>query len=162
MTLLVMGVAGSGKTTIGKLVARNLGWDFLDGDDYQPAGNIAKIRSGTALADEERYAWFNHLKRAIHQKTSSGKSVVIACSALKEDYRHFLLSDFERNAIVYLKIDPKTAISRLSGRRDHFFPASLWATQFAILEPPSTAFVIDARQSVDHVVDQVVHLCAGK
>jgi gluconokinase len=161
MTLLLMGVAGSGKTTVGKLVSRELGWEFLDGDDYQPLENIAKIRSGAALTDGERYAWLERLRRAIHESNESGESLVVACSALKEAYRRYLLNDLMRARIVYLEIDTQTAISRLSKRQEHFFPASLWATQFAILEPPSSAFVIDARQSVDRVVDQIVRLCSG-
>jgi gluconokinase len=161
MTLLLMGVAGSGKTMVGELVSRKLGWEFLDGDDYQPAENIAKIKNGAALTDGERFVWFDRLKQAIHGKKKSGESLVVACSALKEEYRKFIFSDLAPAKIVYLEIDTQTAISRLSSRKEHFFPASLWATQFAILEPPTTALVIDARQSVERIVDQVVRLCAG-
>jgi gluconokinase len=156
LTLLIMGVAGSGKTIVGKQVARKLAFEFLDGDDFQPSENVEKIRGGRALSDADRYAWFSRLKSGILERSRRGDSLVIACSALKREYRAFLLSGFGKTDIIYLKIDPKTAVARLSGRENHFFPASLSATQFEILEAPRAAITIDARQPVDWVVGQIV------
>lgn len=151
-----MGVAGSGKTTVGERVSCKLGADFLDGDVFQPIENIEKLRNGTALSEGERYRWFHALREAIVEHAKKGRYIVIACSALKTEYRRFLLSDLDQTSIVYLRIDEHTARLRLSSRREHFFPASLCATQFAILEYPDTAFVVDATQSVNLIVDRVV------
>lgn len=154
LTLLIMGVAGSGKTTVGKKLAEELGCEFLDGDDCQPSENVEKLRRGISLSDHDRYAWFRNLREKMLRVSRHAK-LVIACSALKEEYRSFLLADLGRTEVIYLKIDPTTAVSRLSKRRNHFFPASLCETQFAILEPPQHGLVINATNPVAKILIEI-------
>ena len=144
-----MGVCGSGKTTVGRLLARELGADFLDADDFHPPASVARMAQGIALGDEDRRPWLNALVAAMREKAARGHGVVLACSALKDAYRARLQqagSTAGEVRFAYLKGDAATIAPRLESRRSHFMPASLLASQFAALEEPQQAIVVDIRQ----------------
>jgi len=136
---VVMGVSGAGKTTIGQALARELGWRFIDADDYHPAANVAKMATGAPLDDEDRWPWLDRLNSVLRQQ----KEAVLACSALKERYRSRLAEGIERIEWVYLKGDFDLIRSRLEQRRHRYMPSSLLESQFAALEPPGQAITVD-------------------
>ena len=143
-----MGVSGVGKTAIGEALARELGWRFLDADDYHPPANIAKMAAGQPLGDEDRDPWLKRLNREIAKFDASGESAVLACSALKARYRRQLSEGIQRIEWVYLKGDFDLIRSRLAQRRDHYMPASLLESQFAALEPPQRAITVDVSADI--------------
>ena len=136
-----MGVAGCGKTTVGRALADALGLTFHDADDFHPEANVAKMRSGTPLTDADRWPWLETLSGLLREP------VVLACSALKESYRT-RLSLGGSPVFVYLRITPETATARLQARADHFMPSSLIKSQFETLEEPDSAIVLDAELSL--------------
>ena len=147
MTVLLMGVSGSGKSTVGPALAAELNWPFLDADSLHPPANVAKMASGIPLTDADRWPWFDRIVAEMRRYSAAGKNVVIACSALKQAYRDRLASGgFVR--VVYLKGDAETIAPRVAGRRGHFMPPSLLASQFATLEEPDNAIVVDITQPV--------------
>jgi len=154
-----MGVSASGKTTVGKLLAEGLGWQFYDADDFHPPANVNKMRSGIPLTDEDRAPWLQALASLIEQSLASSRSIVLACSALKAVYRDRLRaparSDEKAVQIVYLKIPISVAAERSVQRRDHFMPAALVESQFATLEEPSDAIVIDATLAPEEIVAEI-------
>jgi gluconokinase len=157
MMVIVMGVCGSGKTTVGCLLARELGYDFLDADDFHPEANVAKMAKAVALTDDDRWPWLDAIIAAMHERAARGCGAVIACSALKQAYRDRLrrgggASDEVR--IVYLKGDAATIAPRIASRSGHYMPASLLASQFAALEEPTGAIVVDIRQTTEDQVRQ--------
>ncbi|WP_437318821.1 gluconokinase [Sorangium sp. So ce385] len=143
MIVVVMGVSGAGKTTVGVRLARDLGWEFLDADDLHPAANVEKMRSGKPLDDRDRAPWLAALAARIRQLLDAGRDAVIACSALKAAYRAQLLVDPARMRLVHLTGDPALIAARLAARTDHFMPPGLLATQLAALEPPEDALRVD-------------------
>jgi gluconokinase len=147
MVIVLMGVSGSGKTTVGKLVAEALGGEFAEGDDYHPPANVAKMHSGIPLDDADRKPWLETLSREIGKWLDAGRTVVLACSALKRSYRDVLRADHDGVFFVYLKGDAALIRSRLAGRHGHYMPASLLDSQIATLEEPKDAItvVIDGR-----------------
>ena len=157
MAVVVMGVAGSGKTTVGTRLAEKLHCGFYDGDDYHPAANVEKMRRGQPLTDEDREPWLDRLRELIAEKLGTDESVVIACSALKDAYRKRLLPTdpglANRVRFLYLSISPEEARARLLSRPGHFMPATLVASQFEALEEPTGALRIDAGRPVDDVVE---------
>ena len=158
MMAIVMGVSGCGKTTVGRLLARELGCEFLDADDFHPEANIAKMAKGVALTDDDRWPWLDAIAAAMHERAARGSGAVIACSALKEAYRHRLcrgMGAFDEVRIVYLKGDTATIAPRLASRSGHYMPASLLDSQFAALEEPGDAIVVDIRQPTDEQVRQI-------
>lgn len=159
MMAIVMGVSGCGKTTIGRALARELGCEFLDADDFHPVANIRKMASGTALTDDDRWPWLDAIVGAMHEHAAQGRGTVIACSALKEAYRERLRRGggvLDEVRIVYLKGDAATIAGRLASRGGHFMPAALLASQFAALEEPEDAIVVDIRLPADEQVRQIV------
>src|SRR5215207_371912 len=116
MVVVLMGVAGSGKTTVGRRLADELGWKFYDADDFHPPANVEKMSRGVALDDDDRRPWLAALRRLIDDSLARGESAVLACSALKESYRQYLLAD-ERARLVYLKGDYDTVLKRVTNRR---------------------------------------------
>ena len=138
-----MGVSGAGKTTIGEALARDLGWLFLDADDYHPQENVARMAAGQALTDDERQPWLEKLNLELRRFDARGESAVLACSALKECYRRRLAAGIERLRYVYLKGDFELIRSRLAGRRHRYMPSSLLESQFSALEPPQNAIAVD-------------------
>ena len=147
MTVLLMGVSGSGKSTVGPALAAELNWPFLDADTLHPQANVAKMASGIPLTDADRWPWFDRIVAEMRRYAAAGKNVVIACSALKQAYRDRLASGGSLR-VVYLKGDAETIAPRLAGRRGHFMPPSLLASQFATLEEPDNAIVVDVREPV--------------
>ena len=133
---IVMGVSGSGKSTIGALLARRLRWEFEDGDWFHPASNVDKMHSGIALTDEDRWPWLRAVAAWIDKTRRSGEHGVIACSALKRRYRDVLIGDRTDVRLVYLKGDEALIARRIATRHEHFMPRSLLHSQFAALEEP--------------------------
>lgn len=154
--VVLMGVAGSGKTAVGMQVAQKLGWLFLDADNFHPPANIEKMKHGIPLNDEDRAPWLRRLHDELQQQIDNGRSVILACSALKESYRKVLSDETTPPKFVYLDVDPETIQNRLQHRTAHFFPKELMESQFAALEKPKDAIIVDARKSLAEVVDQVV------
>lgn len=153
-----MGVTGSGKTTVGKLLADRLGYDFVDADDFHPKQNIEKMRAGIPLNDTDRMPWLQTLRDVLAYKNN----IVMACSALKGSYRR-ILGEAGDVRFIYLKIDPETVRRRLDGRREHFMNPTLIDSQFDTLEEPDGAMVIDGKGSPQTIVHSIVErLEAGK
>ena len=134
--LVVMGVSGSGKTTIAALLAGRLGWKFEDGDDFHSAGNVAKMHAGTPLTDKDRWPWLNAIAQWIDAARSGPSGGVIACSALRRAYRDVIIGDRPDVRLVYLRGDPLLIARRQAARHGHFMPPSLVGSQFAALEEP--------------------------
>jgi gluconokinase len=134
--LILMGVAGSGKTTLGLALAERLGWIAIDADDHHSERNRQKMAQGMPLTDEDRASWLAELVTCLRAELARGRSVVLNCSALKRSYRDVFRQAFPGARFVYLQISESTAIARVSGRAAHLFPASLVASQFATLESP--------------------------
>ena len=134
--ILVMGVAGCGKSTIAKRLAERYGAEYVDGDWLHPASNVAKMRGGTPLTDEDRWPWLRAIAARVDELNAQGRGVVVACSALKRSYRDVLMGGRSDARLVYLRGDSDTVAARLGSRDGHFMPASLLASQFATLEEP--------------------------
>jgi gluconokinase len=141
--VVLMGVSGAGKTTIGCALARDLGWRFIDADDYHAPQSVAKMAAGQALSDADREPWLDKLNGELRQSDARGESVVLACSALKEKYRRRLSAGVGKLQYVYLKGDLDLIRSRLADRSHRYMPPSLLESQFAALEPPREAITID-------------------
>jgi gluconokinase len=159
MVIIIMGVSGSGKTTIGSQLADQLDWPFYEGDDYHPPENIAKMSSGIALTDDDRKPWLEALANLIADLLAKNVSAVLACSALKSIYREQLKrasrSPVNQVRFVYLRISPEVARERLQNRKGHFMPANLVSSQFEALEEPGDAIIINAALSPDEAAAQV-------
>jgi gluconokinase len=134
--LVIMGVSGSGKTTIGLLLAGLLGWALADADSFHSSANVQKMRSHIALTDEDRELWLRAIARWIDDARAARRSAIVTCSALKRSYRDILLSGRPDVRLVYLKGDPEVIRRRVTDRRGHFMPASLLGSQFETLEEP--------------------------
>ena len=137
--LILMGVSGTGKTTVGKLLAQQLGWPFFDGDDFHPPANIAKMSDGIPLTDQDRELWLQALAGLIEDVKVKGGHAVLAASLLKRAYRESVIGERPGIQPVYLKADAELVKTRLQLRKEHFFKADLLLSQFEILEEPSEA-----------------------
>jgi gluconokinase len=137
MIVIVAGVSGSGKTTVGELLATRLRWPFVDGDTLHPAANVAKMASGVPLTDADRAPWLRAIGAWIDDQVAAGRPGLVACSALKRSYRAELLAGRPAVRMAFLLIDREVAARRLAARHGHFFAAGLLGSQFADLEPPS-------------------------
>jgi gluconokinase len=156
MVLILIGVSGSGKTTIGRLLSKELDWPFFDGDDFHPEANLSKMRAGIPLGDDDREAWLSSLQRLIHQQCENGQNVIVACSALKQKYRERLRQNHENNVtFVYLKGDFELIRQRLQSRPGHFMNPSLLASQFDALEEPDGVLTIQVTQEQDAIVERI-------
>jgi gluconokinase len=134
--LIIMGVSGSGKSTIGAMLALRLRWEFEDGDWFHPLANVDKMRNGRPLTDDDRWPWLNAIAGAIDQTRHRGEHSVIACSALKRRYRDVLIGDRRDVRLVFLKGEEALIARRIATRHEHFMPQSLLHSQFAALEEP--------------------------
>jgi gluconokinase len=133
--VVIMGVSGSGKSTVAGVLAGRLGWDLAEGDDLHPEANVAKMRSGQALTDEDRWPWLENVAAWIRSRTQSGAPGIITCSALKKRYRNVLRGDGV--VFVFLQGNKERIAGRLSSRHGHFMPPQLLESQFEALEPPT-------------------------
>lgn len=154
MIVIVMGVVGSGKTTVGRLLAQQPGWEFADADDFHPAVNIEKIRHGIPLGDEDRQPWLDRLREAILDWIARGRNVVLACSALKRAYRKTLDAGPEVR-FVYLKGSAALIAERLRSRHGHFAGEQILASQLADLEEPEGALTVDIAATPAQIVDKI-------
>jgi gluconokinase len=154
MIVIVMGVVGAGKTTIGRLLAEQLVWDFADADDFHPLANVEKIRHGIALSDEDRKPWLEALRQAIIHWIAEGRNVVLACSALKRRYRQQIHIGPEVR-FVYLKGNADLIAERLRARHGHFADAQILDSQLADLEEPEAAVTVDIAARPQQIVDEI-------
>jgi carbohydrate kinase (thermoresistant glucokinase family) len=157
--LIVMGVAGSGKTTIAQALAARIGWAFKDGDLFHPPSNVEKMRSGHPLTDDDRWPWLRAIAAEIDRTREARSHIIIACSALKRVYRDILIGSRRGVALIYLKGSRDLIRQRLQARRGHFMPLELLDSQFATLEEPvadERAIVVDVTAPVDAIVDDIV------
>ena len=154
MIVLLMGVSGVGKTTVGTMLGSQMGWEFADADDYHPAANVEKMRNGIPLTDADREPWLESLRSLIVAWIVAGKSAVLACSALKQEYRDRLLVG-AAVLVVYLKADRELLRERLLLRRGHYMKEGMLESQIATLEEPADAIVLDARSSVEDIVQAI-------
>jgi gluconokinase len=153
--IVVMGVAGSGKTTVGMALAEALHWEFADADDFHSAENREKMAAGTPLTDDDRAPWLKTIRQYIADRVATGAKVVIACSALKETYREHLKPPAPVVvSFVYLNATPELTASRLRARHAHFMKVNMLASQYSTLEAPSSkeAITVDASKEVDEIV----------
>jgi gluconokinase len=158
MIVLVMGVAGVGKTTIGEALARSLGWRFLDADDFHPPENVAKMKAGIALEDADRWPWLARL----NQELRTLQDAVLACSALKQSYRERLAQGIGQFTVVYLHGSFPLVRERVASRTHRYMPAALLESQFAALEPPAGAIAIDVAATPGECVAAIrARLSAG-
>ncbi|MEG4942581.1 gluconokinase [Microcoleus sp. F4-D5] len=155
MITIVMGVSGSGKTTVGKLLAQSLNWHFSDADDFHPSANIEKMSRGIPLEDADRLPWLLELQAAIDRWLLENQNVVLACSALKASYREILCRDKQRMKIVYLKCSFQLLAARLTSRENHYMKADLLLSQLDTLEEPEDAIIIDASQPLEVILRQI-------
>lgn len=162
--LVVMGVSGSGKTTIGSLLAAHLKWRYADGDAFHSPQNIAKMHAGVSLDDEDRAPWLAAVAAQIDRWRSDGASGVIACSALKRRYRAVLIGARPDVRLVYLKVSRELLAQRLAHRQDHFMPASLLDEQLATLEEPGAderPITVDAAAPPALIVERIAAALAA-
>ena len=156
MILVLMGVSGSGKTTVGKELARELGWDFVDADVYHPPANIEKMRRGIPLDDADRRPWLDALRRRIDEARDRGENVVLACSALKHDYQEYLRREApEQIHFVHLRGSEELIRQRLAARKGHFMNPGLLHSQLETLEPPEHAVVVDITPPPDVIAADI-------
>ncbi|MBI5766828.1 MAG: gluconokinase [Verrucomicrobia bacterium] len=155
MVILLMGVAGCGKTTIGLALAAELGWSFRDADDFHPPANVAKMSSGIPLTDRDRAPWLAAIRAHIDACVARGESAVLTCSALKERYRSVLLGDPANVKLVHLAGDFAVILERMIARQGHFMKPEMLTSQFEALEPPSDALVVDIAQPPAAIVAEI-------
>jgi gluconokinase len=156
MIVVVMGVSGSGKTVIGGALSAKLGWSFLDGDDWHPPENVAKMSSGKPLTDEDRWPWLDRLNAELRTREARGESVVLACSALKQAYRDRLTRGVADWKLVFLNGSFELLRARMKLRKHRYMPASLLQSQFATLERPKKAIAVDVAESTEQCVGYIV------
>ncbi|HEX2339232.1 MAG TPA: gluconokinase [Vicinamibacterales bacterium] len=155
MIIILMGVSGSGKTTVGKLLASELGWEFLEADDFHPPANIEKMQRGIPLDDTDRDPWLDAIAKALEARVRSGTNAVLACSALKQAHRKRLRVSPDVR-FVYLKGSFEEIEERLRDRRGHFFSPDLLESQFEALEEPRDALVVNVSDPPETIVRQIM------
>jgi len=156
---VVMGVAGSGKSTVGRALARALGVAFVEGDAYHPPENVDRMARGVPLTDDDRRGWLRALAARLREAKEAGTGLVMACSALKRDYRDLLRAGAEEVRFIYLRVPKSLIAQRLANRRGHFMPPSLLDSQFAALEEPAPdeeAWVSDVAEPPEEIVGALV------
>lgn len=161
MMVVVAGVAGSGKTTVGQELARRLGWTFADGDEFHPPANVAKMSVGVPLTDADRWPWLRAMASWMNERAAAGESAVVACSALKRSYRDLLLSGPAKARMVFLVVPHDADAARLGTRRGHFFPRQLLDSQYADLElpqPPEPVQLVPATGTPGQTAARIIQL----
>jgi gluconokinase len=154
--ILVMGVSGSGKTSVGRALASGLGWDFYDADDFHPPENVAKMAGGTPLDDADRAPWLAALHDLIARCLAQDRSGVLACSALKDRYRAQLLAGNDGLRIVHLKGSYDLIWSRMSARPGHYMKPAMLQSQFEALEEPADALSVDIALPLDRIMEYII------
>ncbi len=157
--LVVMGVSGSGKSTVADRLAARLGWRYEDGDSFHPASNVAKMSAGAPLTDEDRWPWLQAIADKIDRLSAAGERAVIACSALKRAYREVLVQGRDDIRIVFLDGTQELVAARLAARKGHFMPSGLLASQFRTLERPEAnerPIIVSIDAPVERIVDDIV------
>lgn len=155
MIVIVMGVSGAGKTTVGSRLAAELGWPFVEGDDFHPPANVEKMRRGAPLDDADRAPWLRALRLRIDELVAAGRSAVIACSALKQSYRDTLGAGRPEVRFVWLTAAPSVIRDRLERRRGHYMPPALLESQLETLEEPAGVLKVDVSPEPEEVVAAV-------
>lgn len=158
MVVVLMGVSGSGKTTVGRILAERLGWTFLEGDDFHPPGNVEKMRAGVPLTDADRKPWLADLRERIDTAVARDESAVLACSALKHAYRDYLEKhEPDPNCVryVYLHGSEELLRQRLAGRKGHYMNPQLLHSQFDALEAPTDAVRVDVTGTPEEIADRI-------
>jgi gluconokinase len=156
LVVILMGVAGVGKTTVGVRLAEVLGWRFRDGDEFHSPESVAKMAAGVPLTDEDRWPWVERLRERVEEALEAGEGLVLACSALRRAYRERLVVDPERVKLVLLWGSRELIAPRLAARRGHFMPAELLDSQLATLEAPEDALAVEVSEEPDMVVARVL------
>jgi len=155
--IIVMGVSGSGKTTIGELLSEKTGIPFYDGDDFHPEENIKKMKAGHPLNDDDRLGWLEKINEFCIEQIEANTSCIIACSALKGSYRKILRKDIEKSTeFIYLLGDFKLIEERLAGRVSHFMPIALLKSQFETLQPPKHAITVNIADTPEEIVTEIL------
>lgn len=157
LVLIVMGPTGCGKTTVGRLLADRLGWPFIDADDFHPPANVAKMRQGIALNDEDRRPWLEMLRAEIDQWLADGQSGIMACSALRKAYREMMGVDQQVVRTVYLHGSFELLHMRIMARRNHYMNPHLLRSQLDTLEPPAGGSMVDINSPPEAIVAQIVN-----
>lgn len=156
MVILVMGVSGSGKSTVGKMLAEKLQWKFKDADEFHSQANIEKMKKGIPLTDEDREPWLQKMQDTILQWLKDDKDVVLACSALKESYREKLCYCQEQVTLVYLEASCELIKQRLKNRKGHFMNEDLLESQFETLEKPVEGIHVNIAKPPEAIVNQII------
>jgi gluconokinase len=157
--VIIMGVSGSGKTTVAAGLARGEGWTLLEGDSFHPAANIAKMEAGTPLTDEDRWPWLRAIAAREDELRAAGQSAVVACSALKRSYRDILIGERPDTVLMYLRGSKALIAERMKARKHHFMPPALLDSQFATLEEPGPdehPIVVDIGPPVEVMVQNAI------
>ena len=161
MIVLLMGVAGSGKTTVGKLLAQHLGYEFFDGDDFHSPTNVSKMSQGIPLTDADRAPWLESMASSIRDWLAQEKDVVLAASALKQSYREQLLVD-SNVKLVYLRGTYDLILSRMQVRGDHYMKPAMLRSQFEALEEPENAISVDIDKAPAEIAQEIAHRLFGE
>ena len=154
--VVLMGVSGCGKTSVGAELSRILGWPFFDGDDFHPPENVAKMAAGIPLNDDDRAPWLANLHDLIAEHLRRGQSALLACSALKQKYRTQLAAGNPGTVFVHLKGDFDLIFGRMQARAGHYMKAEMLRSQFATLEEPTEALTVDINQNLDRIVVEII------
>lgn len=156
MVIVLMGVSGSGKTTIGKVLAEQLAWTFVEADDFHPIANVEKMRKGIPLNDEDRNPWLAALRKRMDEALDRGENIVLACSALKHAYQEYLEQhDPAQVHFVYLRGSEDLIRQRVAARTGHFMNLSLLHSQFETLEPPEDAIRVEVTATPEVIVEEI-------
>jgi gluconokinase len=159
MILLVLGVTGSGKSTIGRMLAERLGWVYLEADNFHSAGNKEKMHRAVPLTEADRQPWLDAMHTELQKQDAQGKNVVLACSALREQYRNTLMAGLNVK-LIYLRGFRELIAGRLRQRTDHFAGEPILDDQFAVLEEPQSALVVDIAESPEQIVEEILRRIA--
>lgn len=160
--LVLMGVSGSGKTTIGRLLSEKLHWPFFDADSFHPAENIAKMANGIPLTDLDRKPWLERIRKRMEKETAAGRSAIFGCSALKKKYRDFLRAAPVPVQFIYLRAAPALLSERLTARKGHFMKEEMLSSQLAAFEEPENAWTVDASKAPDAIISDIAERLHAK